>query len=96
VQVCRSLACEMCASKELTKHVQETLGVEVGETTADGKFTLVELECLGSCGTAPAVMVNEVLHENVTKEQVDGILEKLPEEPPQFKDPSIDWEMGEH
>jgi len=96
LQVCRSLACEICGSRGITDHLKKKLKIEAGETTADGKFTLVELECLGSCGTAPAVMVNEVLHENVTKEQVDGILEKLPEEPHQYKDPSIDWEMGEH
>src|ERR1700712_3471598 len=68
VQVCRSLTCEICASKQITQAVKDKLGVEVGETTKDGRFTLVELECLGSCGTAPAALVNEVLHENLTPE----------------------------
>src|SRR5437762_8441254 len=49
LQVCRSLSCEICGSGELTKHICNKLNVEVGETTADKKFTLVELECLGSC-----------------------------------------------
>ena len=46
VQVCRSLSCEICASKQLTSHCEKKLGIEVGETSADGKFTLVELECV--------------------------------------------------
>src|SRR5438094_2688063 len=62
LQVCRSLSCELCGSKPITNHLKTTLGVEMGETTEDGKFTLVELECLGSCGTAPVMLINEVLH----------------------------------
>src|SRR3954471_12274427 len=73
IQVCRSLACEICASKQLTKQVQEKLGLEIGETTADGRFTLIELECLGSCGTAPAALLNEVLHENLTPAKLDAV-----------------------
>ena len=54
LQVCRSLSCEICGSRQITEHLQKKLNLELGETTPDGKFTLVELECLGSCGTAPA------------------------------------------
>ena len=49
--------------------------IELGETTADGKFTLVEYECLGSCGTAPAALCNEVLHENITPEAFEKLLD---------------------
>jgi NADH-quinone oxidoreductase subunit E len=94
VQVCRSLACEICGSRKLTDHLKKRLGIEAGETTADGKFTLVELECLGSCGTAPAALVNEVLHENVTLEQIDAVLEKLPADPHEYKDPTVNWQEG--
>jgi NADH-quinone oxidoreductase E subunit len=66
IQVCRSIACEFCGHQAITDAVREKLGIEVGETTDDGEFTLIELECLGSCGTAPAALVNEVLHENLT------------------------------
>src|SRR5438552_10484197 len=52
IQVCRSLSCEICGSNELTRSVKEKLGIELGETTPDERFTLVELECLGVCGTA--------------------------------------------
>jgi NADH-quinone oxidoreductase subunit E len=95
IQVCRSLACEICASKQLTSQVQKKLGLEIGETTSDGKFTLVELECLGSCGTAPAALVNEVLHENLTPERLDAVLNALPDDPADQKDPTITWDAGD-
>lgn len=94
IQVCRSLACEICGSRKLTDAIRRKLGIEPGETTADGKFTLVELECLGSCGSAPAALVNEVLYEDVTPEGLLKVLETLPEDPKAFKDPFIDWETG--
>ncbi|MGE5608633.1 MAG: NADH-quinone oxidoreductase subunit NuoE [Bacillota bacterium] len=93
IQVCRSLTCEICGSRRLTERIKQKLHVEVGETTADGKFTLVELECLGSCGTAPVMLVNEVLFENLTPESLDPILDNLPHEPEQFKDPTITWQQ---
>ncbi len=66
LQVCRSLSCELCDSRKLTDHLIRKLNVEEGETTADGRFTLIELECLGACGTAPVMLINDVLHENLT------------------------------
>jgi NADH-quinone oxidoreductase subunit E len=96
LQVCRSLSCEICGSRKITEHLQEKLSLELGDTTADGRFTLVELECLGSCGTAPAVLCNDVLYEDVTIESIDELIEKLPEEPHEYKDPSVDWEEAKH
>jgi NADH-quinone oxidoreductase subunit E len=92
LQVCRSLSCEICNSGQLTKHLEKKLNVEVGETTADGKFTLVELECLGACGTAPVALVNDVLYEELTTDVFDKILASLPDNPHDFKDPQVDWE----
>jgi NADH-quinone oxidoreductase E subunit len=94
LQVCRSLSCEICDSKKLTEHLRQKFGIEEGETTADGKFTLVELECLGSCGTAPVVLVNDVLHEDVTVENLDKVLDKLPENPADYHDPTVTWDDG--
>jgi NADH-quinone oxidoreductase E subunit len=96
LQVCRSLSCEICGSRQITEHLQQKLGLELGETTADGRFTLVELECLGSCGTAPAVLCNEVLYEDVTVQMIDELIEKLPEDPHDYKDPTIDWQEAKH
>jgi NADH-quinone oxidoreductase subunit E len=95
LQVCRSFTCELCQSEELTSHLQKKLNIDVGETTADGKFTLIELECLGACGGAPVAMVNEVLFENLAPEKLDEILAALPEDPHAFKDPGQTWEDQE-
>src|SRR4051812_7020478 len=92
LQVCRSLACEICASSQLTKTLSDNLKVDVGQTTKDGRFTLVELECLGACGTAPVAMVNEVLHEELTPEKLLQIIQALPEDPHDYKDPTVNWE----
>lgn len=81
VAVCRSIACEFCGQPEITDAVKAHLGIDVGETTDDGRFTLIEVECVGSCGTAPAVLVDETLHENVTPEAIAGILDAVTDEP---------------
>jgi len=94
LQVCRSLACEICQSGKITSHLQDKLRVEPFDTTADNRFTLVELECLGACGTAPVMLVNEVLYENLTTDKIDDILAKLPEDPHELKDPGVVWETA--
>ena len=91
IQVCRSLSCEICGSSDLTRHCRQKLGIELGETTADGRFTLVELECLGACGTAPVAGINDVLHEELTVAKLDQIIAQLPKDPHEYHDPSISW-----
>lgn len=70
VAVCRSIACEVCDHKKVTDACRQKLGIEVGETTDDGKFTLVELECLGLCEGAPACLVDEKMVMNATPESI--------------------------
>jgi len=77
IQVCRNLSCSLLGGQRLQKQIREKLGLEDGETTQDGRFTYVSVECLGSCGTAPVVMVNDHYHENVTPLEVDRLLEEL-------------------
>src|SRR3982751_3742882 len=74
IQVCRSLSCEICDSDKLTAHCKRKLGIDLGETTPDGRFTLVELECLGACEVAPAALINDVLHEKLTVEALDKVM----------------------
>lgn len=93
VQVCRSLSCEVCGSDRIVEGLTEQLGIEPGETTDDKRFTLVELECLGSCGTAPVALVNDVLHENITLEGLLAHLGTLPDDPQDYHDPFIDFEV---
>jgi NADH-quinone oxidoreductase E subunit len=77
LQVCRNLSCSLMGAEHLIEHVARKIGVKPGETTADGKFTLSTVECLGSCGTAPVMQVNDDYYENLTEESIDAILEGL-------------------
>jgi NADH-quinone oxidoreductase subunit E len=77
VQVCRNVSCSMRGAERLIDHLANRLGVKPGETTADGHFTLSTVECLGSCGTAPVVMVNERYHELQDAQSLDALIEGL-------------------
>ncbi len=77
IQVCTNISCLLCNCEEIVRHLEQRLGIRPGQTTADGKFTLMEVECLASCGTAPVVQINEDYHENLTVEKLDLILESL-------------------
>ena len=77
VQVCRNVSCSMRGAERLLDRLSQQLGIRPGQTTADGRVTLSTVECLGSCGTAPVVMVNEAYHENVSAESVESLLGKL-------------------
>lgn len=78
IQVCKTLSCKLLGSDRITKYCSQKLGVKVGDTTDNGRFSLSEVECLGSCGTAPMFQVNFDYHENLTPEKVDQILDSLP------------------
>src|SRR3989442_1475295 len=78
IQVCKTLSCKLLGSDKITEHCARKLGIKVGETTPDGKFSLSEVECLGSCGTAPMFQINFDYHENLTPENVEQILDSLP------------------
>ena len=77
VQTCRNVSCSMRGAERLIDHLSRRLGVKVGETTPDGRFTLSVVECLGSCGTAPVVMVNDAYHENMDAAKLDALIEEL-------------------
>ena len=79
VWVCRSISCAARGGEELLAQLVERLGVEPGQTTADGRVTLEFAECLGLCDVAPAMLVNDTVHGNMTKEKVDELLCKLME-----------------
>jgi NADH-quinone oxidoreductase E subunit len=80
VQVCQNLSCSMLGAESLIEHLEKKLAIEVGETTEDGMFTLSRVECLGSCGTAPVMQVNDDYYENLTPEKVDQIIDDLKKE----------------
>ena len=77
IQVCRTLPCALMGAERMTARLKKKLGIQVGETTSDGNFTLTEVECLASCGTGPMMQVNEDYYENLTEAKVDDVLESL-------------------
>jgi NADH-quinone oxidoreductase subunit E len=77
LQFCHNVSCSMNGAERILEHVEKRLGLKPGETSPDGRFTLSVVECLGSCGTAPMMMVNEGYHEDLTREKVDELLEGL-------------------
>ncbi len=77
VCVCTNVSCMINGSDKIVEHMEKKLGVKLGETTGDGKFSLKEVECLGACGGAPMFQIGTNYYENLTKELVDSILEGL-------------------
>jgi NADH-quinone oxidoreductase E subunit len=77
LQVCRTVSCWLRGAEEITERIQNKLGCRIGETTPDGKFTLVEVECLGYCDLAPCLQVNFDYHEKVTPEGLDALIDGL-------------------
>lgn len=77
IQVCTNVSCMLKGAYELMKSLEDKLGIKKGETTSDGMFTISEVECLGSCGTAPTVQINYDYYENLTPEKLSQIIEEL-------------------
>ena len=77
IQVCHNISCALLGADSLVEYLEQKLDIKKGETTRDNLFTLVTVECLGSCATAPMMQINQDYHENLTREKVDQILEEL-------------------
>ena len=77
VQICQTLSCSLNGADALVDHMQNKCGIKAGETAPDKKYTLMKVECLGSCGTAPVVQINNDYHEGLSIEKLDALLENL-------------------
>ncbi|MBM3310137.1 MAG: NADH-quinone oxidoreductase subunit NuoE [Candidatus Aminicenantes bacterium] len=77
LQVCRNVSCSLLGGDAILDYVRKKLGLNVGETSADGRFTLNTVECLGACEQAPCLMVNFDHYGNLTENRVDEILGEL-------------------
>lgn len=77
IQICDSVSCWILGYEDLLKHVHEKLGITMGETTTDGKFTLVPIQCLGACDQAPALMIDTLLYTNLDNDKFDEIILSL-------------------
>lgn len=77
LQVCTNVSCMLRGSYDVLDYISSKLNIKPGETTDDNKFTLSEAECLGSCGTAPMMQINDYYEENLSKERIDKIISEL-------------------
>jgi NADH-quinone oxidoreductase subunit E len=77
IQVCRSISCSLLDAEVIIEHLEKTMNIKTGETTPDGKFSLTVVECLGSCGTAPMMQINDDYYESLTVEKVNEIIQSL-------------------
>lgn len=77
IQVCRTLPCALGGAEKVTAFLTQKLGIKPGQTTEDGRFTLSEVECLASCGTAPMMQINDDYYENLTEDKITEIIESL-------------------
>jgi len=77
IQVCRTLSCALGGAERIMALIKRKLGIDLGQTTTDGRFTLSEVECLASCGTAPMMQINDAYYENLNEEKTEKILDSL-------------------
>lgn len=77
IQVCRTTPCWLRGSDDLTQRCKQKLDIDIGESTADGEFTLIEVECLGACVNAPIVQINDDYYEDLTPQRLDTLLDEL-------------------
>ena len=77
IQVCTNVSCSLLGAEHIVEFLSKKIGIKKGETTSDKKFTLSEVECLGSCGTAPMMQINDDYYEDLTDEKIEEILKEL-------------------
>lgn len=77
LQVCTTLSCDVCGGRELVDHLRARLGIDFGQQTPDGMFQMINVQCLGACGSAPVIQINDDYYENLTPERLDEVLDEL-------------------
>ncbi len=77
LEICTNVSCMLNGADELFEHMKDTLGIQAGETTEDGLFTIAEVECAGACAGAPLLQVNNIYHEKATAADVDALIIKV-------------------
>ena len=80
IRTCHGTACHVKGAEGITEAIEQKLGIETGETTEDGKFTLERVACLGCCSLAPVIMVDDNVHGNLTREKAKNVIKKIEEE----------------
>lgn len=77
IHLCTNISCQLNGAEEIVEHVKARLGIDMNETTADGQFTLREVECLGACIAPPVGLINKQFYENITVERIDDLINEL-------------------
>ena len=95
IQLCRTLSCAICGGKRLTEFVKSRLGVAAKEVTDNGLWSWEEVECLGSCGTAPAIQINDRLFENLTEKTLSELMDRIEKELPDLLYSTLRGELGQ-
>lgn len=95
VQVCRTLSCALAGARKLSEHLHRRLSLKPGEVSADGMWSYEEVECLGSCGTAPMCEINDRYFENLTPEKLDLLMEEIEREKPDLSFSTVRDELGD-
>lgn len=94
IQICRTLSCAICDSKKLTEYVRDTLKLQPGQVSSDGMWSYEEVECLGSCGTAPMCEINDCYFENLNVEKLDAIMKQIDQEKPDLRYSTVTDDLG--
>ena len=94
VQVCRTLACMICGARNLVAYLRQRLQLAPGEISADGTWSYEEVECLGSCGTAPMVEINDCYFENLTPETLGQLMDRIEKEQPDLRYSTVRQDLG--
>ena len=94
VQVCRTLSCMLRGAKDITNCVRKRAKVPAGEVTRDGMWSFEEVECLGSCGSAPMVQINDVFFENLTPEKLEALMDRIEREQPDLRYSTVREDLG--
>jgi NADH-quinone oxidoreductase subunit E len=95
VQVCRTLACALCGARKISERLRDRFGLLPNQVSADGMWSYEEVECLGSCGTAPMCEINDTFFENLTPEKLDEILDRIGKEKPDLRFSTTRDTLGE-
>ncbi len=93
-QVCRTLPCALRGAKMVSEYLHNKFGLKPGEVSADGLWSFEEVECLGSCGTAPMCQINDVFFENLTESKLETIIARIDKERPDLRFSTVRDELG--
>ena len=94
IQVCRTLSCMLCGAKKITEAVKERLQLSPGEISEDGMWSYEEVECLGSCGTAPMIEINDVFFENLTVDSLNALMDEIESKKPDLRYSTLGGKLG--